>query len=168
VNKAEKKAARHRRASREWMRRYRARKAEATDGAEPFNFEEPAPAVIPTQKPAAPEPPAPEWKAPPSLPPITRPDPWLFDTLTDRYRPAFWDAICEPSVIQIGLSPRAVRRTPPIAIADTVQTAVDPGIEFSISDGHRDLAAERAEAAQAAERSKGDFRAWLPGQEENE
>jgi hypothetical protein len=91
---------------------------------------------------------------------------FLFDPASDRYRPPFWDEIDPtPAQIEITLNPRTVRKNLPITTAGTVQTPVDPGIEFSISDGHRDLAAERAEAAQSAERSKGDHTAWTPGQE---
>jgi hypothetical protein len=156
MTKAEKKAARHRRASREWMRRYRARKAEETDKNEPFNFVEPAASVIlpqPVPAPAAAA--APEWHAP-ILPPATRPDPWLHDTSSDKYRPAFWDALgVEPAVIPINLNPRAVLRRPPIVGEGFVQVAFDPGIEYSQAGGHVDIAAQQAELEEQKRRSSG-------------
>jgi hypothetical protein len=191
MTKAEKKAARHRRASREWMRRHRARKAEATDGAEPFNFEEPAPAVIVPQatresqvraafqhRPAAPTAtaPAPTLHAaslpelmPEPTPRPTRPEPILFNTAQDKFRPSWWSVVDPHGAdIQIGFSPRAVRRNPPIALAGTFNTAHDPGILFSEDTGHVDIAAEQVQRAQEADRQRGDHRSWKSGQEENE
>jgi hypothetical protein len=155
VNKAEKQAARHRRASREWMRRYRARKAEDTDKNAPFNFVEPAASVILPQAVPASAAPAPEWQSP-TLPPVTRANPWLHDTSSDRFKPAFWDALGgEPAVIPINLNPRAVLRRPPIVGEGFVQVAFDPGIEYSQAGGHVEIAAQQAELEEQKRRSSG-------------
>jgi hypothetical protein len=187
MTKAEKQALRKRRLARERARRYRARKAAAPDGAEPFNFEEPAPAVIVPQatresqvrsafqhRPAPSAAPAPTLPAAtlpelPDLPTPNRLDPVLFNTAQDKFRPSWW-AVVDPhgADIQIGFSPRAVRRNPPVSLSGTFTAAHDPGIVYSAADGHVDIAAEQAQHAQEADRQRGDHRSWKSGQEENE
>jgi hypothetical protein len=185
MTKAEKKAARHRRASREWMRRYRARKAEETDKNEPFKFVEPAASVILPQSQPKPAPAldvtaiiarvkaelaAPAADMPSTLPTVPRMDPFLFDPSTDRWRPSFWQEIDpNPAQIQIGFSPRYVRRNQPIASdgITAVRVAHDPGVTYSEDTGHIDIAAEQAQRDQEANRQTGDHRAWT-GQEDNQ
>ena len=186
MTKAEKQVSRNRRLSRERMKRYRARQREQNDGNEPFDFDFPAPAVILPQatresqvraafqhRPAAPAPaptlPAATLPELPDLPAPNRLDPVLFNTAQDKFRPSWW-AVVDPhgADIQIGFSPRAVRRNPPVSLSGTFTAAHDPGIVYSAADGHVDIAAEQAQHAQEADRQRGDHRSWKSGQEENE
>jgi hypothetical protein len=188
MTKAEKKAARRRRSERIRKRAYRARQREQNDGSEPFKFVEPAPSVILPQsqpKPAALDVTAiiarvkaelaapaalPERSAPPAspaadmpstLPTVPRMDTFLFNTSQDKFRPSWYsDVDPQGAVIRLGFSPRAVRKSPPIATSGTVQIAHDPGIIFSEAAGHVDIAQREADEATEAERSKGDHTAW--------
>jgi hypothetical protein len=79
-----------------------------------------------------------------------------FDPASDRYRPLFWDEIDpSPAPIEITLNPRTVLRNKPITTTGTVQTPVDPGIEFSVAGGHVDIAAEQAQLEEQKRRNSG-------------
>jgi hypothetical protein len=86
----------------------------------------------------------PTW---PTEPSPTAPPRRLFDTASDRFRPAWWAEVDpNPQPIELNLSPRSVRRTRLIESDGSVfpgpAAGLDPGIYYSPDTGHVDIAAE--------------------------
>lgn len=153
------KAERSRRRRAERQRRYRANKARRELERQPFVLDPDAPdygtpeyearvrqqivdglvsaargqrptppaATAPTDRTEAAEPTA------AALPPIRRPDPYVFNTATDKRRPSFWDCI-DPggTVITLTTHPRQPFRSPPV-------TEPEPPSEFEIEEEKRRL-----------------------------
>lgn len=148
MNKADKA----RKANRDKVRRYRARKAaEREETARQVQAkalaEEQAKAVSEVQARAIAAKAAPAWADPPlpELPPIRRPDPLYFDPASDPFRPAFWQEI-DPNPQPIRLPHRPIT-------ALLHQPVGGQGVTYSVADGHRDRAAEAAAERLKQERS---------------
>ena len=182
--------ARARKLAREQQRRYRERKKARQAESEPFvldgaeNYKPSTPArpvppcsvcgktatidlgnvaYCPAHSQAALQPVVPVTPEVPAFvpsPPVPLPRP-TFDTEDDPRRPSWFP----PTVIELTLEPRQVRRLPPIG-GEGLQTAQigSEGLTFSEASGHVNPQAEGARQAAETERRRFDHSALLPGE----
>jgi hypothetical protein len=168
------KEARKRRLARERMRRWRDNRPKPVndDGLEPFDLPVyPPPVIVPQNASKYVPQKSQADKTADELPPLPPPtDPLLFDRASDKYRPAWVREMDpHPQPIRLTADPRAALWHRSIdGEGQTFVEGKDNALVYTVETGMTDPAAERAAALADAERRRGDFKAWKPGQTEEE